>query len=246
MSSHIETIQWLKQFSLDAYNWSDWVLALRDAIRLPVYDLTKILDAAAAWDIMYHARHWPRYRAAEIAPLRGIGAGLSHLLDCVELTELHQQMYAASALYSHCAKYTMHLKQLAHVPVDHMANIPVMPSALAQALVLACGDNASSSQIFRWLENVIVYNIYRPLSLKVKLRHSCGNSGGRRAMRRQSTAKTTSADIANKESSIIAALAQIRSYCPELLPRLTCSLHSAPPNLLVIVLSAAPPSPFCE
>ena len=246
MSSHVETVEWCENYGLQRFDWSGWVTALQDVIGLPVYDLSKIMDSAAAWDIMYHARHWPAQRAHEITSLRGIGSGLRRMLESTGIFAPHQQHYAACALYSHCAKYTTRLPFIVPVPIDHMHSIPVMPHALAQAVVAACGDDANTVQICCWLKNVIVHKSTRSTLLKVKVRDARGNSGGRRSLRRQSGGKRMSATARETQDAINAALEQITAHSQEHIATMTCTVNSSPPNDILIVLCAHQPSPSCE
>ena len=238
--SYVETVGWCVRFSLDAFSWSQWVLELHEVLGMPVWDLSKILDASAAWDIMYHARHWPESRARELPPLR-LSPALCRMFAATGVVDGHQQLYAGRALYKHCSMYTTGMRGIAAVPVDHMSDLPVVPRVLMSSLLSACGEGVDAQQLACWLENVIVYHSGRPTTLAVSQRQVHGNSAGRRHLRRQSG---RCAALEQLQADVDAALQAITACCPGCLPDMRCSVcHNA--SGLTIVLRASQPAPSC-
>ena len=242
MSSYVETLGWQSNFDLATYDWQGWIDAAADMVPLPVYDLRKIIDTSAIWDIFYHGRHWPADRAHELNGVH-IPAAMTAAIEHAGVNLPHQVQYIARALYNHCARYTSGVPFVRAVPVDHMLCLRVVPAAVFQSLVAAIkADRATARRLACWLQNVIVWRSSRPATIpsfivpEVKHRH------GRRIGRDDSTVDTETA-----QAAINRVLSKITDH-HETLPKLSCTVTAVRigASKVLIGLYARQPALFDE
>jgi len=236
-TSLVENAQWQVDFALGTFDWDEWVRQLADVFPMPVYDLPRILDTAAAWDIVYHARHWPAARAIEVGHVR-MPPALGCMLSCVGITYLHQQQYAAKAMYRHCAQYTAGTMVVGAVPTDHMDHLPVVPARMLRAICAAARLSEDSRHLACWLENVIVYGSSRQTKV-----HSVHLPAKQMAGRRRRRTRGTSVDLDEMQSSVNRLLAEITDIAPSHLPHMWCTVTTSSTTRAAIVLYARQHAP---
>lgn len=243
MSSYVETLSWCRAHTLHDFPWREWVEELALAVEWPVYQLPEILDVSAAYDIMFHARHFPEERVQELTHSRP-GLACTRLLAGAGLTQSHQQQYAYAALYRHCARYVVGMPagRVRAVPVDHVKNIPLLPSELYAQACLALGVDESLRQLMCWLRNVIVRGSLRATSITVKARRRYASKRRRRG-KHQGAAVDGGEHLDSLQHSMQELLCNIRQTSPTLVPVMTCSVMHLPPARLSIGLFAQPPAP---
>lgn len=242
MSSYVDTLEWCRKYSLDSFAWSDWIAELGSTLNWPVYSMSEIVDAAAAFDIMHHARHFPAERVAEItrcSPSRQC----CYLFQAAGVADAHQQQYAYGALYRHCAKYTARMPghRVRPVPVDHMHDIPLLPVDVCGKVSELFGNEECLPQLMCWLRNVIVHQLYRPTSVTIPTR--CRHV----AKRRRGGSKEGGTEQLDKlQSAVQNILSGITQASPDLLPNMTCAVMPLPPARLSIALYVQRPAPCDE
>ena len=237
MSSFVENSAWYATFDLDKFNWSEWVAFL--PLPLPVYDVTRILDSAAAFDMAMHARHWA---GTHLEGLR-IPLTLRRHMEAIEITSLQQQQYMARALYSHCARYITGMPRIRDPPTDHMGSMAVVPPDQFEALASAVmATNASMCRTLQcWLTNVLVHGSTRATSLQVRYRSPTALSGRRRF--RQGTKDAF--DSEKVQTAANDALGAISDH-HHTLPRMRCVVNTVGPGKASIGLSVIPRAPYGE
>ena len=242
MSSYVETLSWCRAHALTAFPWREWVEELALAIDWPVYQLPEILDVSAAYDILFHARHFPEERAQELTRSRP-GLACKRLLAGAGLDQSHQQQYTFAALYRHCARYVtgMPAGRVRAVPVDHIENVPLLPNELYAQACAALGVNDSLKQLMCWLRNVIVRGSLRATSITVKSRRKYASKRRRRG-KHQGAAVDGGEHLDALQHCIQDLLRNIRQASPALVPVLACTVIHLPPARLSIGLYAQPPS----
>lgn len=239
MSSVLETLHWCQSFDLAAYEWYQWVQQLPETVRWPVYDIERILDASAAYDIMYHARHFPECRVCEMTRCRP-SAAFRQLAAAAGVVMPHQQEYAYVALYRHCARYTtgMQSHRVLPVPVDHVEHIPLLPMSIAEGVATTFATPESVNQVMCWLRNVIVYGSHRPTTvvLKSRLRHA--------SKRRRTGGRVMECidQVESTQARVHELLKSIMSICPEHVPVMMCAVVPLMPARISIALYARQPS----
>jgi hypothetical protein len=218
MSSCVETLGWQAKYELGRYDWQGWIEHAKDLLPLPVYDLSKILDTSAAWDIFYHARHWPDDRAHELRPVH-VPAGLVAAIAHAGIEHMHQVQYVARALYNHCARYTRGMPNVRAVPIDHMLSLRVVPSAVFKSLVVAIkADTAAARRLDCWLQNVIMWHSSRPATIMTTMAPELHHRRGRRIGRGDAAVDTETA-----QARINRILSGITDH-HETLPTLWCTV----------------------
>ena len=218
MSSFVETLKWQYEFELGVYDWRGWIEHVTDLLPLPVYDLSKILDTSAAWDIFYHGRHWPADRAHELQPVH-VPAVLAAAIAHAGIEYAHQVQYVARALYNHCARYTVTVPRVRAVATDHMLSLRVVPKAVFKSLVLAIkADAAAARRLDCWLQNVIVGRSSRPTTILSTMVPVLQRLRGRRIGQGDATVDTDAA-----QAHINGILSRITAH-HETLPKLWCTV----------------------
>jgi len=234
MSSLVENVQWQADFDFDAFEWDEWVRQLGDVMPMAVYDLPRILDSAAAWDIMYHARHWPEDRAYELGYVR-VPPGLRNMLAHVGVIAAHQQHYAARALYRHCTQYVTGSGVVRAVPIDHMDSIPVVPDHLIRSICTLAHLRENYRLVKCWMENVIKHGSSRSTTL------SSAPLPGRQAAgrrRRRTCSLDTAVHPEVVQAAVNKALAAISDIAPSQLPSMWCTVSPSSTARLTIALYA--------
>ena len=240
-SSFAENLTWVQDHAFDSFDWDDWLKCAEGVIPVPVYDLARILDSAAAWDIMYHARHWPYERAHEIGYVR-VPSQFGAVLRSAGVDAVHQQQYAARAMYCHCDRYVIGIGVTRDVPTDHMAEVPAVPYRALSAVIDAAQLGPDQRKIECWLDNVICRNMYRATVLHSKPIVTRQAPGRRRGRTR--TQETTHPD--GMQSLVNQRLHEIRDIAPQHLPNMWCTVTPASGSRMAIALFARPPAPCDE
>ena len=218
MSCFVETLGWQSKYELGVYDWQGWIEHAADLLPMPVYDLSKIIDTSAVWDIFYHGRHWPDDRAHELRAVR-VPAGLVAAIAHAGIEHTHQVQYVARALYNHCARYTRGIPSVRAVPIDHMLSLRVVPSAVFKSLVVAIkADAAAARRLDCWLQNVIMWRSSRPATILSSVTPELHHRRGRRIGRADATVDTETA-----QTSINRILSGITDH-HETLPKLWCTV----------------------
>ena len=229
MSSFVENCAWYADFDLEVFDWHEWIQTL--PLPMPIYDVTRIVDSAAAYDMAMHARHWA---GTHIGGLR-IPDVLRRHMRCVGLKSLAQQQYMARALYSHCARYVTGMPRIRPPPTDHIKQTEVVPREVFQALMSAlhAEDKLARRTLQCWLTNVLVYGSKRSTTLNVRYGVAAANSGRRRY--RQSVSDVL--DVDKMQAAANATLASISRY-HHTLPQLRCIISLSGPGKVSIGLYA--------
>lgn len=242
MSSYVETVGWQSKYQLGVYDWAGWLSAATDALPLPVYDLTRIMDPAAVWDIFYHACHWPLDRAHELANVpvpAALKAGIRHA--GIELP--HQVQYVARAMYGHCRQYTAGVGRIRAVPTDHMLSLRVVPSAIFESLAaaIALGHGNERKRLHCWLQNVIMWGSSRPATIVSSLPQAETPSGRRRRHH------DTVVDTDTVQATVDRVLATIAAFSCQL-PTMWCTVTAVRLGAcrVTTVLYARQPAPSDE
>lgn len=238
MSSWIELCGWDQAHELGVFPWDEWVKAVEPFIPMPLYDLSRILDASAAYDMAMHAMHWTGGGlSVHVQP------GLAHMLRGIGLAQPQQQEYMARALYAHCSHYLTGIQRIIDPPMFHMRKWDVVPMQHVQTLAIATLTPVPAKNIIYWLESVIQHGIMFPLHVRNKFR--TGRASGRRG--RKHSHATENRAVAEKAQHLTdEALAAIVALAPEHVPRLKCRVVSVGSGVLILVLSAQPRAPSDE
>ena len=119
MSSLLEGLAWEHRYHLmhTAPQWKQWILQLEHVFDLPVYDLLRILDVSAAFDMVQHAYYYNG--TGNLYNVRVPRSCVETLRD-VGLHHSWQMKYFIQALYSHCSKYTIGMRNIAPPDTHHM------------------------------------------------------------------------------------------------------------------------------
>ena len=240
MASVLENLEWHRRHAIGAFDWSGWASALGEVIPLPVYDMLRIVDGCAAHDIVVHARHWPVERALELGNVN-LPLPLARMLAAVGLELPHQMQYATRALYRQCAQHTVGVPILRAVPVDHMDDVPVVPSSVLASLAAAADTADDTKRLMCWLENVIVYGSLRSTTISSMPSVERQATGRRRG--RAAGAKCQAELI---QSRVNAVLHEITDTSPDCVPRMGCTAVSHGNMCISIVLYARPRAPSDE
>lgn len=221
MSSFVENSAWYATFDLGVFDWSEWIATI--PLPMPVYDISRILDSAAAFDMAMHARHWT---GTHLEGLR-IPDALRHHMNVIGITSLQQHQYMARALYSHCARYVTGMPRIREPPTDHMGTTAVVPPERFEALATAvmANDPCMRRTLECWLTNVLVHGSARPTAMHVRYSTPAKHSGRRRYRHSAQDAF----DAENVQTSANEALAAISDY-HSTLPRMRCMVSPAGPG----------------
>ena len=227
MSSFVENSAWYADFDLGEFDWSEWIA--RMPLPMPVYDISRILDSAAAFDMAMHARHWT---GTHLEGLHIPNALRDHM-NIIGITSLQQHQYMARALYSHCAQYVTGMPRIRAPPTDHVGTTAVVPPERFQALAKAVMANNSCMRrtLECWLANVLVHGSTRPTAVQVRFNTPATQSGRRRY--RQRSQDGFDADKVQTDAND--ALAAISSY-HSTLPCMRCIVSPAGPGKASIAL----------
>lgn len=210
-------------------------------IPMPIYDLRRILDASAAYDMAVHAVHWRD--SSELRPVR-VPRELSAALCAIGMRQHGQQMYMARALYAHCSRYTIGVIRIQDPPLDHMESIPLLPREHSDALARATRTPLPASVLMYWLDRVIRYGSTRPLTLRNRHMHRQASCG--RRSRKHSPATESRAIADQVQHATEHALASIAALAPEHVPRLSCHVCMVASGYVNLVLYAQPRAPCDE
>lgn len=240
MSSWLEFCCWHDTYALDRFPWSEWVKAVEPVLPMPVYDLPRILDAAAAYDMAMHALHWP---GGDDLPPVYVPTRLTPLLRDIGLQHPWQHLYIVRALYAHCSRYVTALPRIVNPPTYHLDELPVVPLAHVQALATATLTPAPAANLTYWLESVLMHGLMNPLYVRTKFR--TGRASARRG--RKHSPELENRAVAEKAQHMTdGALAAIVALAPKHVPRLKCRVLTVGSGVLTLVLSAQPRAPSDE
>ena len=241
MSTFVETVPWEAEYGLHTFPWSEWIGAAAELVPMAVYDLSKILDSCAAYEMALYARHWSD--DGSMNPVH-VPAALRLHMACAGVTQYPQQVYFARAMYAHCARYTAGVPRIANPPTWHMANIAIVPATIFSELVQAtmATTDGHRRQLMCWLENVLVHRSTRSTTLGRGLPHVSVPSGRRR--RRQSTASGLGHCIEDIVASVNRVLRSISDHAPALLPTMYAAITTSATRMF-IELNARQPA-LCD
>ena len=231
MSSWLELQQWYTTYTLDAFPWAEWISLVQDTLPLPVYDLSKILDSSAVYDMAIHAVHWP---ASDNSVHVRVPLELEKALRAIDIVLPAQQMYMARALYAHCGKYTAGMLQIKDPPVNHMQHIALMPVAYTIALANATFTLLPSTQLTYWLEQTLRYGRTCTLCLRNKVQKHYARPGRRRKKYSPAAEARCIADHVQHDADT--ALADIHALAPAHVPLLGCTVTHTTTSYVSLVL----------
>ena len=219
-----ENLEWEHQFALDKdkpFPWNDWIACVGNTYMLPVYDLSKIVDVSAAYDMVRHARYCDSY---ELFQACRVPAALMPFLQAVQLHSATQMQYFVHALYCHCQKYTTAMKYVAPPITEHMEVIPIIPHELLTQLQAVLQYPVG---LVNWLENTILHDSKRPFVTLCKLKVSHGLSGRRQRKVASSDDVAYAQELISQKLSLVCS--KIRDLSPSFMPVFACVVfaHSA-------------------
>ena len=221
MSSLLEGLAWEHKHQLlsNASQWKEWILHLEQVVDLPVYDLSRILDVSAAFDMVQHAYY---YNGTGNLYNVTVPASCVQALRDVGLHELSQMKYFIQALYSHCSQYTIGMRNISPPDTQHMQNIPVVPYYLFKQLqdILMFPRN-----VYAWLHNIIACRSERAFTTCVCVRPVTACSG--RRGRKHETATQHNAMQDQLYNSVQQVFREMQQLSPDFAPRVSCSVCSA-------------------
>jgi len=231
MTSFVEMAVWERSHDLGGFPWDEYIDALQSVVPMPVYDLSRILDASAVYDMARHAMYWNGY---DDHPVH-IPDPFANLMRAVHLSSPEQMQYFARALCAHISNYTLDVPKIRQPPTEHMDCIPVVPFENFDALFRATMGPAG---LYNWLVDVIQHGSERSMRTRAKARIPCGT--GRRKRKFCSTAAAQMIQD-SVMVSIEQALESIAALGPT--PRMWCTVANSGTRNLIIVLSARQRSP---
>ena len=228
-TSWLELCCWHDKYALLRFPWNEWVSALR--LPLPIYDLPRILDVSAAFDMAVHALYW---RATEPLKLVRITKHMQSMMRCIDVCEPHQQMYMARALYAHCSQYVTGVPRITNPPTYHVDDLPIIPYDNLVQLAQATLTPMPALCISEWLDRTLRYGACSSLTLRSRFRTSrlCGRRG-----RKHAVAVECKAMIERTQHACDNALATLASLAPDHVPTITCTVSATAATALIIVLS---------
>ena len=231
MSSWVENCAWYARYDIDVFDWHRWIVELQQVLPLPIYDITRILDISAAFDMAMHARHWH----GELYPSVNIPRGLRWHMAAVQVHTASQQQYLARALYSHCARYTTGVAVIKCPPTDHMGDTSVVPSEQFESLSSAAHASTEKlrRRLYAWLCNVLQHGSTRSTTMCVPYRSTESRSGRRR--HRQASKEHLTLD--HMQAAVNSALQCISSHHHSL-PIMWCTVNAAAGTKASIALYA--------
>ena len=233
MSSLVEGIEWEHTFALDGstpFPWQDFVHHIAPHVPLPVYDLYSIVDAAAAYDIAWHAFY---YDGSYPQAMVHIPHHLSMCLSSIKLNAVKQQQYFARALYSECSRYTIGVPKVKPPPVLHMSFIPAVPRELLLQLKKTL---MYPKGLHLWLYDVILHASERHFKCYQKALPNSQSYSGRR--KRKHCAAHGSETHENVYQAVHAVLEQIHNLSPRYAPSFSCVVQSEQASVISVTLSA--------
>lgn len=235
MSSWLELREWHEVHDLGVFPWAEWIVYVARYIPMPIYDLSRILDASAVYDMAIHAVHWRG--SSELCPVN-VPNELSNALCAIGMREQKQQMYMARALYAHCARYTTGIVRIQDPPLHHMQSIPLMPQDCSDALAHATKTPLPALTLLHWLTSVIKFGSTRPLTLRNRHMNRQGSCG--RRSRKHSPATESRAIADHVQHATDNALASITALAPDHVPHLSCHVCTVASGYVNLVLYAQP------
>lgn len=241
MSSWLELRSWHEVHAIDVFPWGDWIVHVEQCLPIPVYDLLRILDVSAVYDMAVHAMHWPG--SGELRPVR-VPRQLLDALSGIGMHQHRQKMYMARALYAHCSQYTIGVARIQDPPRDHMDAIPLMPYESFTALAHATRTPLPAIALVHWLNRVIRHGSTHPLQLRNRHTH-CQAPCGRRG-RKYSPAIERRVIADEVQCATDHALAGITALAPQYVPRLSCHVYMVALGFVNLVLYAQPLAPCDE
>ena len=234
MSSLLECLEWENKFSLNAQNpfeWCKWLQHVITLAKFPVYDILKICDVAAVFDMAQHAKYFNGDASLQSMIIPHY---LTQHLTIVELTTYFQQQYFMQALYSHCAKYTVGMRKLACPSTEHMLCVPVIPYVIFYKLNCIL---QFPMHLYAWLNDVIALRSERAFTTTVTLQLSSNLSGRRK--RKQLLCASSAVACETITDLLTEQMNYIHSLSPNYAPTFTCSTTLQGTKTAVITLHAA-------
>jgi len=231
MSSWVELIEWNQTHQLGDFPWDAWIVEVGECIPLPVYNLSSILDASAAYDMAVHAKYWQRHWPVQ--PVR-VPSSLRSLIRGIRITSTTQQLYMARALYAHCAPYVLDAPKIVNPPRGHMDHIPLLPIEHFIALQRASKTPVPGTPLYSWLESTIRYSSTRPLTLH-NLHGYKQTTSGRRSLKR-AMAKWHATIEQEIVTATEQALQAIHDLAPGYMPRMHCFASAVNCKSITLVL----------
>lgn len=237
-SSWVELCMWYDLHGLGDFPWDEWIDELE--LPMPLYSLSKILDASAAYDMAVHALHWQG--GEDLRPVR-LTKHMSKMMRAVGVCAPSQQMYMARALYAHCTRYVTGMPAVRNPPTNHLDFLPVVPHENLLRLASATLTPMPADSISAWLERAIVHHDCRPTKITNVYRSK--RTSGRRA-RKHSAVAEHSAVRESTQAMADEALAAIMDLSPRHVPSLTCQVTGVSTGRVSLVLCAQQHAPCDE
>lgn len=237
-SSWIELRTWHACYELGKFPWDQWIQELQ--LPLPVYDLSKILDQSAVFDMAVHALHWQG--GSDLRPVH-VTSHMKHMMRAIDVLGPDQQVYMARALYSHCSRYMIGVPRIADPPTYHIDLLPIIPLACLERLAKATMTPYPAERITMWLERVLKYGYDKPLQLQNKYRSR--RSSGRRG-RKHSCAQEQKAIADNLLLMCDDALCSIKQLAPMYVPDIQCTILNVGSGTVTLALSVQQRAPSDE
>ena len=228
-TSWVELCTWQSRYRLDVFQWNEWIEHLE--LPLPVYDITRILDPSAAFDMALHAFCCPVEDS--LLPVRYTDQ-MRQMMCHIDLSLSHQQAYMARALYAHCARYVVGVPRIRNPSVSHIDYLPIVPSHNLEALAQATMTPWPATRLTKWLSRVIRQKYIRPLQLQNKYRSS--RTSGRRGRKHScaSEHKQLSEKIHHQAEE---AFYSIQKLAPAVVPKMRCTVGNITADTVTLALS---------
>lgn len=228
-TSWIELYNWQNEFNFNSFAWDEWIDGLE--LPMPIYDLAKILDASAAFDMASHAFCWTNQECLQ--PVH-FTYHMKEMMHALQLHEPHQQQYMARALYAHCSQYVLGMPVIRNPPCSHIEFLPVVPLQCLESLAAATLTPMPASRLSKWLRRVIKHRYSKPLQLQNKYQSS--RSSGRRG--RKHSCSLEHKQLSEKvQHTTENSFTQIQKLSPNIVPRMRCSVVSITADTISLALS---------
>ena len=237
-TSWLELCQWHDRFALLEFPWDEWLRALE--LPLPIYDVTRILDASAVFDMAVHALHWP---AAEPLNPVNMTPHMRLMMRRIDVKEPHQQVYMARALYAHCSQYVTGVPRICNPPTHHIDDLSIVPHDNLVLLAQATLTPMPATCISDWLVRTLRYGARSPLILRSRFRttRSCGRRG-----RKHVVSLECKAMIEKVQHATDHAIVALTALAPQHVPQIACTVSAAAVTVLTIALSVPQRTPCDE
>lgn len=240
MSSWLELQEWYLEHAVDEFPWEEWIQELEHIMPMPVYSIARILDPCQAYDMAVHAVHWP---CGEYLQSVNVPPMLVQHIKAIGLRYMHQVVYMARAMYSHCSRYVAGVPRVCCPPTGHLDHLEAVPLHCIVALARATLTPLPAEGLHAWLAGTVIYGCRRVYRINnvYRSRKRSGRKG------RKHLASAEANEAAEKVmANVNQAFAGIVELSPRFAPLFSCYVACVAPGHISLVLSAVPRAPFDE